>query len=476
MIHHYPSLQHDPKGTEFQINQFLSLRLENQKTNIYIEGKRFGSCKYLLLNLHKDDIIEFSQIKSINEAMERYSNQHERDKTILSPETEFWGHCSNLQAWAEHNYNTNLLDTKLSFPLLKKLTEAGDPTAKRAFTEEIARRFEDGTEETRELLKLSYLHFLTPSELSALNIKNYILFNGKIKIILDNMLHLTNRGLTELSQIKRLYQIAPEGINLRNNKLTEIPKPKNKIKNIRTLWMTYNNLESIPSYISQFSSLKDLGVSHNELRTLPESLGKLKTLEKLSLSGNKLRTLPESIGELYSLKWLNLGNNSLRRLPTSFKNLENLRCLLLDMNPLTEIPDFLYSLPNIDTLRFYQNSGQCPYCRSRAYTEISPSRLLREIIRGKDTGIQDKIARCLRCGKKYINSVKKRYCEICGAEAPLEARTPGETVGEQCAICQRWICEQCIDYRRMEDLEWYNEYVCAVCSDQYDNQTLQSLL
>ncbi len=50
----------------------------------------------------------------------------------------------NLQVWYEYNYNTNLLHSNLAFPLLKKLTEVGDPLASRMFKEEIAKRIISG--------------------------------------------------------------------------------------------------------------------------------------------------------------------------------------------------------------------------------------------------------------------------------------------------------------------------------------------
>ena len=50
----------------------------------------------------------------------------------------------NLQTWAEHNYDTRLLHRNLAFPLLRKLTQAGDPNAKNVFKEEVAKRFLSG--------------------------------------------------------------------------------------------------------------------------------------------------------------------------------------------------------------------------------------------------------------------------------------------------------------------------------------------
>ena len=51
----------------------------------------------------------------------------------ITPEQEFWGHRSNIQAWVECEYDTRLLHSNLSFPLLKALSDAGDPKAKAIF-------------------------------------------------------------------------------------------------------------------------------------------------------------------------------------------------------------------------------------------------------------------------------------------------------------------------------------------------------
>jgi hypothetical protein len=50
--------------------------------------------------------------------------------TNIPPEIRFWAHCSNLETWGENNYDTRLIHSNLAFPLLKKLTEAGDQTKK----------------------------------------------------------------------------------------------------------------------------------------------------------------------------------------------------------------------------------------------------------------------------------------------------------------------------------------------------------
>ena len=90
--------------------------------------------------------------------------------TEITPETEFWGHCSNLQTWVENYYDSRLLHSNLAFPLLKALVEAGDQEAKKVFKDEIAERFAQGTPNVKLFLfNNSYLEFLNQEE-------NYFIF------------------------------------------------------------------------------------------------------------------------------------------------------------------------------------------------------------------------------------------------------------------------------------------------------------
>ena len=127
-------------STIYKINEQITLKLENDKTNIYINGERFDQCKYLLLNLEAEAIPEYDGFKSIDEVFEYYGRTNERNKFILEPKQEFIGHCSNISAWVENHYNVNILHTSLSFPLLIRLSYLGDIKAKIALKEEIAER------------------------------------------------------------------------------------------------------------------------------------------------------------------------------------------------------------------------------------------------------------------------------------------------------------------------------------------------
>ncbi len=157
---------------EFIVNKNITLRLEKNRTNIYLSGEKFMQCKFLLLEIPVKDTVGLDELKSIDEFSEQFGNPFNIRTSqfpIIPPEVEFWGHCSNLQVWFENNYNTNLLHSNIAFPLLKKLSEIGDPIARRVFKEEIVKRIESGYGPTIIYLVMShYLDFLTQEEFEVL--------------------------------------------------------------------------------------------------------------------------------------------------------------------------------------------------------------------------------------------------------------------------------------------------------------------
>ncbi len=178
----------DVIGFSYQFNEFLEARLERETnmygqlcyvTNIYVKGTLFRQCKYLLINLDKSEAENYDDIRSIDEVKQKYSKdksnklEHHQHKPKLPhgihPYVEFIGHCSNLGAWIQYNYDTSLIEKTLAFPLLKALVDAGCMDARFKFREEIARRFEQGIESTRTYLTIQgYLRYLKFSELETL--------------------------------------------------------------------------------------------------------------------------------------------------------------------------------------------------------------------------------------------------------------------------------------------------------------------
>lgn len=182
---------------EFQVNEFLSLKFdeEDRKTIIFVNGKLFRQCKSILFNIPVDKAEEFNEVESIDDVLENVGWKDEylgvEQKMVkygLLPEDEFFGHCSNLQVFYESNYDTKLLHRTLAFPLLKELTNNGDPIAKKVFKEEIVKRIENGNITVFKYLFIEeYIDYLSIDELNAtLNPETRILFyNNLLSLIIQ---------------------------------------------------------------------------------------------------------------------------------------------------------------------------------------------------------------------------------------------------------------------------------------------------
>ncbi len=174
------------KMKEFKVNNYISLKLEKGNTNIYVNGSLFNQCKYVLVRKTFRELDDFLEdIESIDELAEHLDDslgEMGLDLIDISEKTRYWVHCSNMQVWAENSYDTRLLHSNLAFPLLKKLSEIGDPVAQNVFIGEILKRFK----ECEEKLFLNTIKYLI--------VEGYLKSLGEdnlkcISIILRNILY-----------------------------------------------------------------------------------------------------------------------------------------------------------------------------------------------------------------------------------------------------------------------------------------------
>jgi hypothetical protein len=362
---------------EFRINDFITLKLEDNKTNIYVLGEEFVQCKYLLMNIPIQDIEIYDEINSIDEASERLDTSldlgnpegfHLRKE--LSAEVEFWGHCSNLQVWAEQDYDTRFIHSNLAFPLLKKLTEVGDLRARKMFKNEIGKRFEMGPDSVRQFLALEgYLDYLTREEMwDILPNQSEVRILRAIEKEVGAELKLRSNEVEELVwgkepnqlafSIKDTYAMEIAFLNFKNLpalKWQKIFALLSKLTSLRGLYLSHNNLTTIPDDIRHLKSLEVLKLDHNEIEEIPELIGDLEKLVWLILNDNKIKTLPEAIGKLRLLEELHLDHNQLVELRNSIGNLKSLVKLFLENNRLEKLPDTINGMESLRQLSLSEN-------------------------------------------------------------------------------------------------------------------------
>ena len=190
---------------KFTINDFLDLRLEDGKTNIYVNNELFMHCKHILLTVPLDDIDNFNSIDEVVEKLEKHY-EFSREYTVeIAPETRFWVHCSNIQTWYENNYNTCLIHSNLAFPLLNKLKKAGDLLAGKLFKEEVAKRFESGNLNVIQFFLCNhYLDCLNKEELEILLEQSS---SNLTKNVANQLKELLNSPFSNFRKIKELIDL-----------------------------------------------------------------------------------------------------------------------------------------------------------------------------------------------------------------------------------------------------------------------------
>ncbi|HEY0089026.1 MAG TPA: leucine-rich repeat protein [Candidatus Lokiarchaeia archaeon] len=282
------------------------LKIENKTTVIYVNGIRFDQCKFLLLDVPKNQFDSMENVDNIDEAAEKLDHSLEINFKVnndeFSPETEFWAHCSNIQAWAENNYDTRLLHRNLAFPLLKKLTEAGDPIAKNVFKDEIAKRLSTGYNSViTYLINEGYLDYLNREELKVVfeelekKSVEYVIYNdNKIALTKHNELDLRYSNIRTINDIKNLEKIQNlKRLNLSHNKISKIENI-DKLIDLKFLNLSFNRIEEIKG-LENLTQLEELFLHVNYIKEI-KGLETLINLDKLTLWLN-----PIKFNELYLL-------------------------------------------------------------------------------------------------------------------------------------------------------------------------------
>jgi Leucine-rich repeat (LRR) protein len=195
-----------------------------------------------------------------------------------------------------------LLHRNLAFPLLKKLTEAGDPIAKNVFKDEIAKRLASGHNSViTYLINEGYLDYLNKDELKVVfeeldkNRVEYVIYNdNKIALAKHDDLDLRYSNIRNISDIKNLEKIKNlRRLNLSHNKISKIENLYNLI-NLEVLNLSFNRIEETKG-LENLTQLEELFLHVNYIKEI-KGLETLINLNKLTLWLN-----PIKFNELYLL-------------------------------------------------------------------------------------------------------------------------------------------------------------------------------
>ena len=306
---------------EFKVNDFISLKFSYPTTEIYVNGKYFMQCKRLILNIPKSDFKRFNSIDSIDEAVEVYEHsihEHEIFKgdgipdvendenfSLIRPEEEFWGHCSNLQVWSEHDYDTRLLKANLAFPLLEKLAEAGDKCAQIKLKEEILKRFLSGSGSVIEYLFVEdYQDYLSNEELltGLLETKEadlLLAIQQKLNVVFKFVPNIDRdigfKPPVNTKEIERIRKFSIEnksvkGLELKFSEIPKLPIEAYSLKRLKQIRMYGNfsdlNSNEIIKTIQNLKGIEEIFLSSRLVKDLDNT--SLKNLKKI---GKKISRL-----------------------------------------------------------------------------------------------------------------------------------------------------------------------------------------
>lgn len=394
---------------EFKINNYIALKLVEDETVIYVNGEKFDQCKFLFLTIPVSEIELLEDVETIDEIAEKLNNTLERVgervgepvNIRIDPRTEFWAHCSNLQAWWENNYDTRLLHSNLAFPLLKKLSEIGDSLAKKVFKEEIAKRLEMGNSTTVGYLSVEgFLSYLSKEEFISVfeilcqkfNMENFVeklietradrdydsgrsYFLEKIQETMPEYFKSLVRNLLEKSSAQVLkYLIDSYGIYIKNlsqeefwsslidsEELIVIKELEKELGREIKLFGEILHIDfdfALRAFTVEKKKVTGLALQFCELKNVPELIRSFKNLKVLDLKGNKIIDLSKSmeiLKNLHQLEVLKLHYNRLEILPENFGEISSLKELNLRDNKLTVLPDSFENLKALEILALDDN-------------------------------------------------------------------------------------------------------------------------
>lgn len=147
------------------------------------------------------------------------------------------------------------------------------------------------------------------------------------------------RTIEEVFRFQHLKRLTC--LKLWHNKIVSIPSTINLVKNLESLYLSYNKLDSLPAALFNLPKLRYLDLGNNTISSIPENVELLQNLQHFDITGNKVEVLPDQLFKCTKLKVLCVGNNSITVLPELIGELTELVQLDVKGNCLAHLPNKL---------------------------------------------------------------------------------------------------------------------------------------
>lgn len=173
----------NPYAIEFKVNDYIMLKLEEERTRIYVSGEFADTCIY----------------NPFNENNSTYD---------LDPELLFSKYCSDFKIWVENEYDTSLLNYKNAFSVLEVLKNIGDPIANKLFRKEIIKTFNSANQQAiLYLIKCKYNNQVDKKEINTL----FEDPNSKFCQVIKKQLNNKNSQKTYFNLLEKLIKAGYSG-------------------------------------------------------------------------------------------------------------------------------------------------------------------------------------------------------------------------------------------------------------------------
>ncbi|MHA1747114.1 MAG: leucine-rich repeat domain-containing protein [Promethearchaeota archaeon] len=368
--------QHPSAQKEFIIKdkrgkEVLTVKLIDGVSHIFINDEELMICRFVPLAIPKKELPKFKDIESINDiidhldhSIEYYGSEAWEELSVEErEELDFFVNCSNLQAWVEHDYNTRLLDYRLSFPILKKLAKKGDEYARMRFKEELIERYKHGSEEVQDFILESYdlreelgeefygMYEPNTAEITKVVDKNKRYYARYEDFDITSLgLQMESRDeLALLPTVSRLPKLTALTLKLPPHSIKDVECLKN-LQTLEFLEIKLCNAKPLLEIATSLTNLKRLKIYTHEQFHFPKEAGSLANLTELRIGGD-FKEFPRNISKMRSLKELELQGSKYEAISKEIGHLTNLEELVIEyFNPkegTTGIPDSIANLTKV---------------------------------------------------------------------------------------------------------------------------------